>query len=394
MTRRRRLAERRKAVGLSQERLAEIVGVDRSTVVRWERADTEPQPWHRPKLADALQVSTEELAQMLADAAEVPRRRDVPVAAAASNSGDDLVAAQSLRVADRQMGGGYLYAAVSSYLQRSVAPRLFGHEADGHGVFTAAAALTEMAGWMAHDAGRDARAAQHLSRAHGLAQVGRDDQLGAHILASLSHLASHGGRADQAINYAQQGLERLGAGGHPGVQAQLLAMRARGHAALADERGCHAALDAADRALTSSAQGDLSPWVTAFDEASLAIEAARCFQRLQQYLATQRRLERVVELRAEDRPRSRAFAQLMLVPILLARGRLDEAVAVAHQVLDGTRHLGSYLVLRQLAQLERLLASHRRNAEAATLLERLREELGQRRWLTQWLPTAGDAVMS
>ncbi|HWH01722.1 MAG TPA: helix-turn-helix transcriptional regulator [Pilimelia sp.] len=51
--RRRNLAVRRKTVGLSQEQLAEVMGVDRSTVVRWERADTEPQPWLRPRLAAA-----------------------------------------------------------------------------------------------------------------------------------------------------------------------------------------------------------------------------------------------------------------------------------------------------------------------------------------------------
>src|SRR5690348_8971040 len=58
--RRHRLAQRRKTIGLSQERLAEVMRVDRSTVVRWERADTEPQPWHRPRLAAALKVSVEE----------------------------------------------------------------------------------------------------------------------------------------------------------------------------------------------------------------------------------------------------------------------------------------------------------------------------------------------
>jgi transcriptional regulator with XRE-family HTH domain len=69
-----RLAQRRKAIGLSQEGLAEVLGVDRSTVVRWERADTEPQPWHRPKLARALKVSVEELASLLADVGEAPIR--------------------------------------------------------------------------------------------------------------------------------------------------------------------------------------------------------------------------------------------------------------------------------------------------------------------------------
>jgi transcriptional regulator with XRE-family HTH domain len=62
---RHRLAERRRSVGLSQERLAEILGVDRSTVVRWERAETDPQPWQRPRLARALRLSVEQLAERL-----------------------------------------------------------------------------------------------------------------------------------------------------------------------------------------------------------------------------------------------------------------------------------------------------------------------------------------
>src|SRR4051812_31944532 len=58
-------------VGLSQEHLAERVGVDRSTIVRWERADTEPQPWHRPRLAQALGISLGELDSLLTDISEV-----------------------------------------------------------------------------------------------------------------------------------------------------------------------------------------------------------------------------------------------------------------------------------------------------------------------------------
>lgn len=76
MVRRRdRLAQRRKVMGLSQERLAEVVGVDRSTVVRWERADTDPQPWYRMKLARALRVGAEELAELLADVNHARSRR-------------------------------------------------------------------------------------------------------------------------------------------------------------------------------------------------------------------------------------------------------------------------------------------------------------------------------
>jgi tetratricopeptide (TPR) repeat protein/transcriptional regulator with XRE-family HTH domain len=62
---RRRLAERRKALGLTQEALADLMGVERSTVVRWERGETTPLLWTRPKLARALRVSADRLGELL-----------------------------------------------------------------------------------------------------------------------------------------------------------------------------------------------------------------------------------------------------------------------------------------------------------------------------------------
>jgi DNA-binding XRE family transcriptional regulator len=74
--RRLRVAQRRKALGHSQDDLAALVGVDRSTVVRWERAETEPQPWLRRKLASHLRVTPEELTELLEAVSEVPGRGD------------------------------------------------------------------------------------------------------------------------------------------------------------------------------------------------------------------------------------------------------------------------------------------------------------------------------
>ena len=73
---RRRLVQRRKALGHSQDDLASLVGVDRSTVIRWERAETEPQPWLRRKLAAALRLSANELTELLETVSEVPGRTD------------------------------------------------------------------------------------------------------------------------------------------------------------------------------------------------------------------------------------------------------------------------------------------------------------------------------
>ena len=62
---RRRLAERRKALGYSQEVLADKLGVDRTTVGRWERGETDPYPYIRPKLCRILKIAADELHALL-----------------------------------------------------------------------------------------------------------------------------------------------------------------------------------------------------------------------------------------------------------------------------------------------------------------------------------------
>lgn len=71
MDMRTRLAQRRVTAGHSQESLAALLGVDRTTVGRWERGITVPQPWVRSGLAEALDVSQNELAELLTPGADV-----------------------------------------------------------------------------------------------------------------------------------------------------------------------------------------------------------------------------------------------------------------------------------------------------------------------------------
>lgn len=63
--RRRKLVEARKAAGKSQEDVAEEVGVDRTTIGKWERGESTPYPGQRPTYAEALGITLTELASML-----------------------------------------------------------------------------------------------------------------------------------------------------------------------------------------------------------------------------------------------------------------------------------------------------------------------------------------
>jgi transcriptional regulator with XRE-family HTH domain/tetratricopeptide (TPR) repeat protein len=88
-----RLARVRRAAGHTQESLAELLGLDRSTVVRWERAETEPQPWIRSRLARALGVSAVTLDEMLSELVVV--EAGVKALAGSSEHGKGLLPSSS-----------------------------------------------------------------------------------------------------------------------------------------------------------------------------------------------------------------------------------------------------------------------------------------------------------
>jgi hypothetical protein len=293
----------------------------------------------------------------------------------------DAEAMNAFRAADCQVGGGHLYGTVVQYLRTEVAPRLFGSTVDDGGLvtFCAAAALTDMAGWMAHDADRNLLAQQHFQRALALASIGEDCQLRAHILAGMSHLAHHLGHPDEAMRLADAGTAKLREGpANPELAARLLALAARGHAARGEAAASARLLMQAEQALNTAEPIESSTWISRFDEASLASEAARCMCQLGELTQARRQAERIVALRSGDRPRSRAFAQLILAHVLIEERNLDEATAVGRDILDGTRALGSFLLVRQLQRLRDLLAFDRSAPAVAEFLEYLDQELRRR----------------
>lgn len=301
-------------------------------------------------------------------------------------------AMQSFRAADRKVGGGYLYATVVTYLQTAVGPRLLDPATDDGKALTAASALCEMAGWMAHDAGRSHLADRHFARAFDFSQAGTDPLLSAHVLASRSHLAHHTNMPVDAVHFARRGHEVLRAAPpNPGLRARLLAMEARGHAALNDARTCGKYLAQAETVLDEPRPEVSSPWISGFDEGSLASEAARCMKQLGRHASASRHAEQVIALRSADsHTRSRAFGQLMLATVLTESSRPDEACAVARDALEATSSLSSYLVIEQLQELKKLLRPYRTNVAVNEFLAELTGELAARSTIHQWLGARPD----
>ncbi|GAA0621374.1 helix-turn-helix transcriptional regulator [Streptomyces crystallinus] len=275
-----------------------------------------------------------------------------------SVDGDDVAAMDAFRNADRQTGGTRLYGAVVRHLTSNIAPRLVDADSNPQ-VFAAAAALTEMAGWMAHDSGRDDLAERHFTRALPLARTSGDHALAANIAASSSHLALQTGDPAAAAHWAGTGLDILGQGTRiPPLTARLHTMKARALAAASQAAPAVWALDQAHQILATAAEAE-HPWLSPFDAAALASESALVHRDLHEYDTALEHAEQAIALRETGRARSLAFSRITLVGIHVHRHELDAALRVGHDLLTADPALGSVRVIHQLDTLKDLLVTHR-----------------------------------
>ncbi|RPE33222.1 helix-turn-helix domain-containing protein [Kitasatospora cineracea] len=269
---------------------------------------------------------------------------------------DDLAAMDAFRLADRTSGGGRLYSAVVRHLSDSVAPRLL--NGGGPSVFGAAAALTEMAGWMAHDSGQDHLAARHFATALPLAQTSGDTAFAAHVAASSSHLSLQSGDPQHATHWALLGIQLAHGGPHlPSLTARLHSMHARALATLGRLGPAAQALEQASEALAAAAD-ETHPWLSPFDQAALASESALTFADLGRYDDALHHAKRAVRLREHGRTRSLALSKITLAAVYVQRGELEEALHVGVELLSTSPTLGSVRVVHQLDSFRDALEPH------------------------------------
>lgn len=348
------------------------VYVARSTWDRWMAGDIKGLP--RPATCRVLEHLFGEPADQLFGSLEPEVTTTAPMAGNDSSS-PHLAAMESFRLADRQLGGGHVYRSVVHYLNTVVAPALFGaadRDEDSETAFGAAVVLTEMAAWMAHDAGRDDLASGHFNRARRLSQSLTDVTASANVMAGMSHLALQTSQVDAAADLARSGLARLAAGPQvPTLKARLHAMEARALAQLNAESEAQRALDSAREALALARTAPPSRWVAPFDEAALASEAASVLLDLGALKAAAKEAEHALALRDASRVRSRAFGQVTLARVLLAQRKPDAACSVGMELLNASQSVTSLRLSHQLEMLQADFDPYRQVREVRDLLSRM-----------------------
>lgn len=342
---RHRLALRRKSIGLTQEGLAEKLGVDPTTVRRWESGETEggPQPWARPKLAHHLQVSVDQLEELLAEGDEEKTASDERLLYALQHPGSvDLVAVARLREQVHDLDERYDRAPSTSLLAET-------GQCLGQVVFLRAHAPTTRV-----------RRDLHAVEAEGATLMG---QLVWDASQRRDHTTAHG-YFDHAIeasrqlrNPAAEGLALLRKGfvalyGEKDPLAGLrLTMQTAGttrgtshvltglavlhaaeaHAMLGQRAECERALSEADRYFDRIGVADVA--FDLFSPTQHGRLAGSCYL----FLGKAKQAQPILEATARElRDRSKSQAIVLGNPSLayLRQGKLDEAAAVLHQAID------------------------------------------------------------
>ncbi|MFE2040742.1 helix-turn-helix transcriptional regulator [Streptomyces sp. NPDC059477] len=171
---RKRLAQRRKSCGFTQETFAQALRVDRTTVQRWKSGEVEPHPHQRLRMANLLQIEPEELHALLA-----PETSGLPLLNGDRGEGLALTIremSQRLVMLDNELNGLPI-ADVAARSFKKVHRRLgegkYDRKAE-HDIQAAAAELAEVAGWALFDAEKQGSARRFNQEALFLARLSGD----------------------------------------------------------------------------------------------------------------------------------------------------------------------------------------------------------------------------
>ncbi|MCM2392974.1 transcriptional repressor NsdA [Streptomyces albipurpureus] len=262
---------------------------------------------------------------------------------------------------DAQCGGGLRRKAVVGQLHEVTDLLQESHpEATTRRLFTCAAELAELAGWMSYDVGLQPTAQKYFVLALHAAKEAGDKPLGSYILSSMSRQMIHLGRPDDAlelIHLAQYGSRDCAT---PRTQSMLYAMEARAYANMGQPSKCKRAVRMAEGTF-ADIEFDSEPepdWIRFFSEAELNGENAHSYRDLA-YVAgrsptyaslAEPVMAKAVSLFRDDSVHQRSYALNLIgmATVHLLKREPEQATELASQALTVAKRVRSERVNTRL----------------------------------------------
>ncbi|MFG2650976.1 multiprotein-bridging factor 1 family protein [Streptomyces sp. NPDC048436] len=403
------LKDRRKALGYSQEKMAAGLGVDRTTVGRWDRGETEPHPEYRPKLAELLHVDLVTLDALIKESSAPPEgHAGAPSHDAYGTGDDDMIRRDFLRViavagalaalsaeevdaladdAAREDAVGYLrmnehlwqvyqLARSKRSVQPVVSDQLFAlneslADCPDHlgPLCVAAGDLFQLAGELAFDGNRHTDAAASYALAASASKEAGAFDLWACALIRHAYVEMAGGHYREAVGLLSVA-ERVAKRGDSSLSTRqwVAAVQAEAHAGLGHPAECERALDEAEKVLNLGAHAHNGGWLR-FDGSRLAEERGARYVQLGQLGKAEAALTSALQQGALAKGQSfrrRGVVLADLAAIGAKRHDPEQVVVYGTEALRLARQSSSGYVARRLRGLQAeigSLADDRRVAE-------------------------------
>ncbi|WP_263168161.1 helix-turn-helix transcriptional regulator [Streptomyces sp. SCSIO ZS0520] len=406
------LAERRKVLGYSQEALAHALGVDRTTVGRWESGKALPQPPIRPKLAEVLQIGLVEVDSLVA---QPQHRLQEPAESPLSDrhgSGDidDMIRREFLRAIaitgalaslpgddPGTLGEGMLRRASVDFLRinghlwqvyqlartkRTVYPivreqlaelskSMLGRpDSEVRVLCSAAGDLFQLAGELAFDSNRYTEAAASYTLAASASKDAGSFDLWACALVRHAYVDLYEHRYREAAGILSAA-ERIAKRGDSSLSTRhwVASVHAVAYAGLGDLTACERALDEAEQVRDIASSGNNGGWLR-FDGSRLAEERGARYVQLGRLDLAEQALKSALEqdALAEGQSFRRRGAVLTDLAAIGARRRdPEQVIAFGGEALQLARESSSGYVARRLRDLRSEFGPLARDGRVAEL---------------------------
>ena len=286
------------------------------------------------------------------------------------------IMSQAFADADHRLGGGYARSTLTHYLSNVAVPlatQAVRDDVVGQQLLAEIARLSDIAGFMAFDAGQQGLGRRYLVHALRLAKAASNPELGAHILTDLAMQAIHLNQPAPAVAAAEAAIDAARHGISPSALARCYAIAARATAAAGDASASDQHLKQAERVLDRRDRAEEPSWITFFSTRQLTVEAMYASHALGRASHVQRHAEaaRLDQAEGDAMPRRDVLAKSTLALSYLSDGQqdVDRACAVMTECLPLIGRLTSARALAAVQKTRERLADFSDSASVKQLEE-------------------------
>ncbi|MCU7825776.1 hypothetical protein [Kitasatospora sp. DSM 101779] len=251
-------------------------------------------------------------------------------------------------------------------------------------LWTVAANLAVLAGWMSHDVGLEPTAQKYFVIAAQAAKEADDRPRAGEAISRAARQMLHLGRADDALELMQLAQASAGDRAQPRTRAMLHTVEAWAQASLGRSEATRRVLGEAEDLFVQDADEAPPSWMQLFNEAELHGMQALVYRTLAEHdpgavrLAEQH-ARRAIDMRPVGRERSALLDQITLASVYWISGEPDEACLQAKLAMNAINQTSSMRTWDRLREMYRLAGQYQGLPEVAELREEIDAVMPQRR---------------